>query len=149
LIWIKGAHGAQPKVAAQYPAYTENEQIAVADNFVASTAIYCQQVSGAALRLSKAASYLPSFLSEPVVKYVLAKKAVVPDETSMYLYTNNVEMIWPYDDQGRAIGENVYEPDPDEGDIIKPTHLEDARRVIEEYIANLHEIIKKLRQKMN
>ena len=99
--------------------YTEDEQVAVADNFVASTTIFYQQVFGAALRLSRAASYLPGFLSEAVVKYVLSKKSVVPDDNSMYLYTNYGEMIWSYDDRGRLIGENVYEPDPDKGDIIK------------------------------
>lgn len=31
----------------------------------------------------------------------------------------------------------------------KPTRLEEARRIIEEYAADLREIIKKLRQKMN
>jgi hypothetical protein len=29
------------------------------------------------------------------------------------LYTNFLEMIWPYDDRGRLIGEDVWEPDPD------------------------------------
>jgi hypothetical protein len=27
--------------------------------------------------------------------------------------------IWPYDDRGRLIGEDVWEPDPDKADIIK------------------------------
>ncbi|MCC8955413.1 hypothetical protein H8B02_18845 [Bradyrhizobium sp. Pear77] len=99
--------------------YTENEQIAVADNFVASTSIFSQQVSGSALALNKATSYLPGFLAEAVVKRVLARKAVEPDENSMYLYSNFLEMIWPYDDRGRLIGEDVWEPDPDKADIVK------------------------------
>ncbi len=37
----------------------------------------------------------------------------------MYLYTNFLEMIWPYDDRGRLIGEDVWEPDPDKAEIIK------------------------------
>jgi hypothetical protein len=41
------------------------------------------------------------------------------------------------------------EPKPEKRSAPKPTRLEEARRVIKEYIANLREIIKKLRQKMN
>jgi hypothetical protein len=99
--------------------YTENEQVAVADNFVASTTIFYQQVSGTALRLSKAVSYLPGFLSEAVVKHVLSRRSTMQDSNSMYLYSNFVEMIWSYDDRGRLIGEDVYEPDPDKADIVK------------------------------
>jgi hypothetical protein len=28
-------------------------------------------------------------------------------------------MIWPYDDSGRLIGENVWEPEPEKAEIIK------------------------------
>jgi hypothetical protein len=62
---------------------------------------------------NKAMSYLPGFLDERIVKRVLEAKAVKPDENAMYLYTNFLEMIWPYDDRGRLIGEDVWEPDPD------------------------------------
>jgi hypothetical protein len=41
------------------------------------------------------------------------------DENAMYLSSNVLEMIWPYDDEGRLIGEDVWEPDPDRADIIK------------------------------
>ncbi|SFN89506.1 hypothetical protein SAMN05216573_1257 [Bradyrhizobium sp. Rc3b] len=42
------------------------------------------------------------------------------------------------------------EPDKQtEGKEAKPSRLDEARRVIEEYAANLREIIRKLRQKMN
>jgi hypothetical protein len=37
----------------------------------------------------------------------------------MYLYTTFIEMIWPYDDRGRLIGEDVCEPDPDKAHIVK------------------------------
>ena len=42
-------------------------------------------------------------------------------------------------------------PDPDkrEGKETKPSRLEEARHIIEEYVADLREIIRKLRQKMN
>jgi hypothetical protein len=68
---------------------------------------------------NKAMSYLPGFLDERIVKRVLETKAVKPDENAMYLYTNILEMIWPYDDWGRLIGEDVWEPDPDKAEIIK------------------------------
>jgi len=41
------------------------------------------------------------------------------------------------------------EPKPEKRSPPKPTRLEEARRVIEEYVADLREIIKNLRQKMN
>jgi hypothetical protein len=37
----------------------------------------------------------------------------------MYLYTTFIEMIWPYDDRGRLVGEDVWEPDPDKAQIVK------------------------------
>ncbi|GMO10605.1 MULTISPECIES: hypothetical protein [Bradyrhizobium] len=49
----------------------------------------------------------------------------------------------------RVKSSGMIEPQPEKRAAPKPTHLEEARRVIEEYIANLREIIKKLRQKMN
>jgi hypothetical protein len=99
--------------------FTENEQVAVADNFVASTVTVHQQVWGTALTLGRVASYLPSFLSEAILKKVLAKKAFKADENAMYLYTSFIEMVWPYDDHGRLLGEDVWEPDPDKADIVK------------------------------
>jgi len=99
--------------------YVENEQVAVTDNFIASTSTYHQQVSGKSLMLSKVRSYMPGFLSDVILKKVLAKKGIKADENSMYLYTNTLEMNWPYDDRGRLIGEDVWEPDPDKADIIK------------------------------
>jgi hypothetical protein len=37
----------------------------------------------------------------------------------MYLYKNPIQMIWPTDDRGRLLGEDVWEPDPDQAEIIK------------------------------
>lgn len=99
--------------------YVENEQVAVADNFIASTSIFHQQVWGKSLLLSKALSYLPAFISEHLLHKVLAMKGIKADENSMYLYSNFLEMVWPYDDRGRLIGEDVWEPDPDRADIVK------------------------------
>src|SRR6185437_2098856 len=99
--------------------YTENEQVAVADNFIASTSIFHQQVSGKSLAFNKALSYLPGFLSEAILKRVLSRKGMSADENAMYLYSNFLEMVWPYDDRGRLVGEDVWEPDPEKADIVK------------------------------
>jgi hypothetical protein len=32
---------------------------------------------------------------------------------------DKLEVIWPYDDHGRLIGEDVWEPDPDKAQIVK------------------------------
>jgi hypothetical protein len=99
--------------------FAENEQVAVADNFVASTVTVHQQVWGKALTLGRVASYLPGFFSEAILQRVLAKKNYKADENAMCLYTTFIEMIWPYDDHGRLIGEDVWEPDPDKAQIVK------------------------------
>jgi hypothetical protein len=75
--------------------FAENEQVAVADNFVASTVTVHQQVWGRALTLGRVASHLPGFLSEILLHKVLAKKGYKADDTAMYLYTTFIEMIWP------------------------------------------------------
>jgi hypothetical protein len=99
--------------------YIENEQVAVADNFIASTVNYHQQLWGRSLTLNKVLSHLPGFLSERILKKVLATKGMKADENAMYLYSNFIEMVWPYDDRGRLIGEDVWEPDPDKATIVK------------------------------
>jgi len=77
--------------------YAENEQIAVADNFIASVATLRQQVLGK----------------------VLATRGIKADENAMYLRASVIQMFWPYDDRGRLIGEDVWEPDPDKAQIVK------------------------------
>ncbi len=37
----------------------------------------------------------------------------------MYLYKMTVEMVWPYDDRGRLVGEDVWEPEPEKGELIR------------------------------
>jgi hypothetical protein len=37
----------------------------------------------------------------------------------MYLYKNVQEVFWPYDDDGRLVGEDVFEPDPSGAEITK------------------------------
>lgn len=99
--------------------YTENEQVAVADNYIASVTIAHQQIAGRSLTANRIMSHLPGFLSEAILKRVLAAKSFKADENSMYLYSNVIQMIWPYDDRGRLIGEDVWEPDPDKAEIVK------------------------------
>lgn len=99
--------------------YVEREEVAVADHFVASVTLMHQQVWGRSLTMNKAMHYLPGFLSERVLKRVLEAKGFKADENAMYLYTNTIQMIWPYDDQGRLVGEDVWEPDPDQAQITK------------------------------
>ncbi|WP_297495490.1 hypothetical protein [Pseudonocardia sp.] len=43
----------------------------------------------------------------------------VDDENAMYVYKDQEEMVWPYDDRGRLIGEDVWEIDPAKAEIIK------------------------------
>jgi len=99
--------------------YTENEQVAVADNFIASVTTVYQQVSGKSLMVNTILSHLPGFISEAVLKRALAAKGFKADENAMYIYKNVIQMIWPYDDRGRLLGEDVWEPDPDNAEIIK------------------------------
>ena len=80
--------------------YNENEQIAVADNFIASIA--------------------------PVAFHQLHAKALiengfdVDDENAYYLHKSyDIQMIWPYDDHCRLIGEDVCEPNPERAELIK------------------------------
>jgi hypothetical protein len=122
--------------------YTENEQVAVADNFIASVVLSRQQIAGRSLVVSKVMSQLPGFLSEAILKRVLAAKSFKADENSMYLYSNVIQMIWPYDDRGRLIGEDVWEPDPDKAQIVKldPADVvttEEAGKVLAPFIKPL------------
>lgn len=78
--------------------YIEKEQIAVADNYVASVATAYQQVLGKALA---------------------GNGIRVQDENAYYLYkTYGVQQIWPYDDRGRLVGEDVWEPSPESAEVI-------------------------------
>jgi hypothetical protein len=78
--------------------YAEGEQVAVADNFIASVSTGYQQTLGKAL---------------------IANGIHVDDENAYYIYKAREEMIWPYDDRGRLIGEDVWEPDPAKAVITK------------------------------
>ena len=77
--------------------YNESETVAVGDFMVVSTMIGYQQMLGSAL----------------------AAAGINADQDAMYLLRGRVAMIWPYDERCRLIGENVWEYDETEHDLIK------------------------------
>lgn len=77
--------------------YNESETVAVGDWMVVSTMVGYQQTMGAAL----------------------AAGGVEADEDAMYLVRGRVAMIWPYDERCRLVGENVWEYDESEHQVIK------------------------------
>jgi hypothetical protein len=77
--------------------YNESETIAVGDWMVTSTMVGYQQTLGSAL----------------------AAGGIDADEDAMYLLKGRVAMVWPYDEHGRLIGENVWEYDASEHQLIK------------------------------
>ena len=77
--------------------YNESETVAVGDWMVVSTMVGYQQTLGSALLAG----------------------GVEAEEDAMYLVRGRVAMIWPYDERGRLVGENVWEYDPSEHDLIK------------------------------
>jgi hypothetical protein len=77
--------------------YNESETVAVGDYMVVSTMIGYQQTLGSAL----------------------VAAGLDADENAMYLLRGRVAMLWPYDDRGRLVGENVWEYDETEHDVIK------------------------------
>jgi len=50
---------------------------------------------------------------------MLKIKGMKADSNSMYLYSNFEETIWPYDDRGRLVREDVLEPLPANAQITK------------------------------
>jgi hypothetical protein len=77
--------------------YNESETVAVGDWMVVSTMVGYQQILGSALIAG----------------------GMQADEAGMYLLRGRVAMIWPYDERGRLIGENVWEYDESEHDLVK------------------------------
>jgi len=70
--------------------YTDDdEKLAVSDNMVVSTSTMYQQIPG----------------------HLLAEDGVPVDPDAMYLVKSAEHMIWPYDDEGRLVGEDVWEYD--------------------------------------
>ncbi len=77
--------------------YNESETVAVGDWMVVSTMVGYQQTLGSAL----------------------VAGGVEADENAMYLVRGRVAMIWPYDERCRLVGENVWEYDESEHQLIK------------------------------
>jgi hypothetical protein len=99
--------------------FVENEEVAVADHFIASVTTMHQQISGKIFKANKLMAHLPNAVSDKLLDKLLAKKGHKADEKDMYLYTTVIEMVWPYDDRGRLIGEDVYEPHPERAEVTK------------------------------
>jgi hypothetical protein len=76
--------------------YTDDEKLAVSDNMVVSTSTMYQQTPG----------------------HVLAEDGAPVDPDAMYLVKSAEHMIWPYDDEGRLVGEDVWEYDETVREII-------------------------------
>jgi hypothetical protein len=99
--------------------YVEEEEIAVSDHCVFSIGIMHQQVSGKSLKANKLMAHLPNAVSEKILSKFLGAKGHKADENDMFLYRTKAEMVWPYDDRCRLIGEDVYEPEPENAELFK------------------------------
>ena len=82
--------------------YTESESIAVGDFLVVSTMVGYQQALGS----------------------TLAAAGLEVDEDAMYLQRGRVAMVWPYDERCRLVGENVWEYDDGDHDLIRLDPME-------------------------
>ena len=113
--------------------YIEDEQVAVADNFVASKLISYQQVWGGTLLGTKVLGILPKGLSRELFLEMLKFKGITADVNHMYLYKSAEQWFWPYDDRGRLMREDVLEPDRSTSDVIKlePADVLTAARAAE------------------
>lgn len=99
--------------------YGENVQAAVADGYIALTVQAHQQVWGGSILSSKVLGLLPKGLSSELLLKLLAAKGLEAKPDQMYLYSNFEESIWPYDDRGRLLREDVLEPLPQNAQITK------------------------------
>ena len=105
---------------AQCVFYAEDEKLAVSDDMIVSTSMLYQQTLGSAL----------------------AAEGAPVDPDAMYLMKSAEHMIWPYDDTGRLIGEDVWEYDETVREIIPldPTEVltvEQARKLLDPLIKPL------------
>lgn len=113
--------------------YLEDEQVAVADNFVASKLTVYQQIWGGTLIGTKFLHLLPKGLSREIFIKMLAFKGIKPDAKHMYLYKSDEQWFWLYDDRCRLLGEYVLEADQSTSEIMKldPHQVLTAARVSE------------------
>ncbi|MEP6492095.1 MAG: hypothetical protein ABJF01_05425 [bacterium] len=99
--------------------YIENEQVAVADNFVASKLTSYQQIWGGTLAASKVLHILPKGLTKALFIKMLEFKGLKAELDQMYLYKTSEQWFWPYDERCRLMREDILEPDRNAADIIK------------------------------
>jgi hypothetical protein len=100
--------------------YIETEEISVSDHYVTSIATGYQQVSGKSIRANKLLNALPKFIGSRLLQRALAQKEHHADDNDMYLHRFvGLQMIWPYDDRCRLIGEDVYDPLKDQAELTK------------------------------
>jgi len=100
--------------------FVEHEEVAVADHFIASVVTSYQQVSGKSLKQGKFLSHLPSVIAHKLLEKALGQKEHKANDNDMFLYrTPGMQMVWPYDDRGRLVGEDVWEPEPSKAEITK------------------------------
>lgn len=74
---------------AQCVFYVEGEKLAISESMIVSTSVIFQQTPG----------------------NILASEGMPVDPDATYLVKTAEHMIWPYDDRGRLIGEDVWEYD--------------------------------------
>jgi hypothetical protein len=83
--------------------YNEQESVAVGDFLVVSTMVGYQQLLGSDIAAAG--------------EGVSGDQEI--DADAMYLLRGRVAMIWPYDERGRLVGENVWEYDTSEHELTK------------------------------
>jgi len=110
--------------------YLEDEQVAVADSFVASRLVVYQQIWGGTLVGTKVLSHLPKGLSRELFLEMLNIRRIPFELHAMYLYRNLEQWFWPYDDRGRLLGEDVFEVDRSAAEIrkLEPSEVLTAAR---------------------
>jgi len=113
--------------------YIEDEQVAVADSFVASRLIVYQQIWGGTLIGTKVLSHLPKGLSRQLFIEMLNIRRIPFELHAMYLYRNLEQWFWPYDDRWRLLGEDVFEVDRSAAEIrkLEPSEVLTAARASE------------------
>ena len=102
--------------------YVSDEDVAVGDHMVIGRGIGYQQTLGSEL----------------------AAAGLDVDHEAMYLKKSQIMMLWPYDDQCRLIGEDVWEFDTAEAGLFKldPADVltaEQSRKLLDPYILPLPE----------
>ena len=110
--------------------YIEDEQVAVADSFVASRLVVYQQIWGGTFIGTKVLSHLPKGLSRELFLEMLNIRRIPFELHAMYLYRNLEQWFWPYDDRGRLLGEDVFEVDRSAAEIrkLEPSEVLTAAR---------------------